>query len=151
MTTLYFILGLILSFLVGLLAVRYENKQSTKTLATNKLPYLKFLKFISSWQVFFALFIPSIVIDYVFYDGKAEFFFWFLIIYGGFITPLSFKYTRLSKDWDIAHSAGITRHEAYESGDEQRIQDQRKHDQSRYLLILAVIALTLLYGFVSKN
>ena len=147
MTTLYLILGLTLSFLVGLLAVRYENKQSTKTLATNKLPYLKFLKFISSWQVFFALFIPSVVIDYVFYEGRAEFFFWFLIIYGGFITPLSFKYTRLSKAWDISHSAGKTRHEAYESGDEQRIIDQRKRDQSRYILTLVIIALGLLYGF----
>lgn len=139
MTTLYLILGLTLSFLVGLLAVRYENKQSTKTLAANKLPYLKFLKFISSWQVFFALFIPSVVIDYVFYEGRAEFFFWFLIIYGGFITPLSFKYTRLPSK---------TRHEAYESGDEQRIQDQRKRDQSRYILTLVIIALGLLYGFI---
>lgn len=99
--------------------------------------------------MFFALFIPSVVIDYIFYEGRAEFFFWFLILYGGFVLPLSYSYylPRIMT-LDILHASGKKRHEAYESGDEQRIKDQRKRDQFRYILILSALALGLLYGFI---
>jgi len=133
------------------LAVRHEGKKSATERAAAKLPYLKFIRFISSWKVFFALLIPSIVIDYYFYEGKTEFFFWFLILYGFFILPLSYSYYRppYFKKLDIFHTAGKRRLETYESEDLQKIKEQDKRDQVRYVLILVVMASVLVYGFFS--
>lgn len=151
MTIFYFAVGITLSLLIGIFAVRHEGRKSVTERATAKLPYLKFIRFISSWKFFFALLIPSIAIDYYFYGGQTELFFWFITLYVFFIMPLSYSYYRAPyfKKLDIFHSAGKRRLEAYGSDDLKKIEDQGKRDRLRYVLILLVIALVFVYGFLT--
>ncbi|MDO8481736.1 MAG: hypothetical protein Q7S75_01475 [bacterium] len=145
----YWIIGISLSLLVGILAVRYEKKQSVVDQATAKLPWLRFVRFISSWKVFFVLIIPSLVVDYLFFDGEAIFFWWFIVLYLAFILPLSFSYYRppFGRVFDAFHASGKKRLAAFESQDQQVIRRQQKLNQIRYILILAALALALLFGF----
>lgn len=102
--------------------------------------WLRFIKFVSSWKVFFALIIPSVAIDYLLFDGEATFFFWFLILYGAFILPLSFSFY---------FRGGKQRLAALESGDPQKVKKQQEQDNMLYLAILVLIAFVLLYGFLN--
>ncbi|MFZ2886404.1 MAG: hypothetical protein WA021_01140 [Minisyncoccia bacterium] len=102
-----------------------------------KVRYLRFVKFLSSWQVFVALIVPFLGIDYFFFDGNGTFFFWFIILYGFFILPLSISFYR---------RGGKERLAALESGDARAITKLERQDSIRYLAILAVLVPVLLYG-----
>lgn len=132
------------------MAVRYDKGQAPSERAAAKLPYLRLIRFTSSWKVFFSLLIPSIIADFLFFKGEANFFFWFLILYGFFILSLSAAHhLPLFKSLDTFNVAGKRRLESYEIQDEERMRKQEKIDHIRYLLILAAIAAVFAYGLLA--
>jgi hypothetical protein len=108
--------------------------------ASGKIRYLRCVKFISSWKVLVALLVPSVLVDYFLFDGRVEFFFWFLIAYAFFIAPLSFSFY---------FRGGAKRLAALESGDTQLIEKQQAHENKRYIAILIAIALVALYAYAT--
>lgn len=144
---MYWLLGLVLAFLIGVGAIWHDKRMPSSEKAATRLPFLRLQESMVSLKSF------TIAISLIFVIGFFDYFYNITQSIVGlwlFILPCLYIFISLIFFGSFYGRGGKARLETYKSMDAQKITESLKKDSLYPAVILAVLAIYFLYYIFSN-